>query len=308
MKPLEKLMIALLVGLPRPLAGMAAPEPRPAVAADPLAQLNAAFREGYAQAKAGNLDRSGPVLLMAGETLELHRDGRKLAEEPVRSPLYHRLKAVAHVPLALDLLLGPAGVALSRDRAASLQELATAARKGLDADFPEAERGRQARLLDASLALLADWSRAGGLEPGRLDRFARETGPLVLANAEAAAAVELELLDRACHRFQARLGPEAWSRVRVVIIGSHMAREGEVSLQYFLRRLGEPGEGGRIVFAEGLWDPADALALLATHRVDAGIGAAFFGDPARMHRDVLADGARRWLDRHRLDRSPEGGI
>jgi len=292
MKLFGNIIVVTLLGMAWPLPGQ--------VAGAPLDQLNAAFREGYAQAKARSLERSGPVLLMSGETLALYRDRRRLAEALVRPALYHRLKAVAHVPLALELMLGPDGPGLSRDRAASLQALAGAVRQGLDADFPAADRPRQGEILDASLALLAAWLQPGGLEPGRLDRFARELGPRVLANAEAAAGLELERLDRATDRFRDLLGPEAWARVRVVIIGSHMAREGEVSLQYFRRRLGEPGEGGRIVFAEGLWDPADALGLLATHQVDAGVGAAFFGDPARMHRDILADGARRWLDRHRF--------
>jgi len=91
---------------------------------------------------------------------------------------------------------------------------------------------------------------------------------------------------------------EDWRALRVVIIGSHMAREGEVAEQYFLRLLGEAGEGDRVVYAEGLWQPRDALDLLATHRVDLGAGAAFFGEPMRMHRDILGDGARRWLDAH----------
>ena len=292
MKWLEIVIVITLWGVAWPVLGWAAGEP--------LDQLNAAFREGYAQAKARSLARCGPVLLMSGESLALYRDRQKVAEEPVRPALYHRLKAVAHVPLALELMLGPAGEPLSRDRAASLQALAGAARKGLENDFPAADRPRQAQILDASLDLLAAWLRPGGLERGRLDGFARDMGPLVLANAEVAAGLELDLLHRATERFRDLLGPEAWGRVRVVIIGSHMAREGEVSLQYFRRRLDEPGEGGRIVFAEGLWDPADALGLLATHQVDAGVGAAFFGDPARMHRDILADGARRWLDAHRF--------
>jgi hypothetical protein len=32
--------------------------------------------------------------------------------------------------------------------------------------------------------------------------------------------------------------------------------------------------------------------------VDLDEGAAFFGEPMRMHRDILADGARKWLDDH----------
>jgi len=283
---LDHLTLVLLLG--------AAP-----LAADPLDQLNAAFRSGYTEAKARSQPRGEPVLVVAGERLLLFQDRRQTAEAPIRPPLYHRLKAVAHVPLALSLMLDPEGEPPAPERLAALRALAAAARAEVADRFPEPDRARQERILDASLALL-DGFRAGAPEPGRLRGFTRELGPLVLANAEAAAALELDQLDRAVGRFRQDLGPAAWSRARVVIIGAHMAREGEVSLQYFCRLLGEPGEGGRIVFAEGLWEPAAALDLLATHRVDAGVGAAFFDDPARMHRDLLADGAQRWLDGHRF--------
>ena len=34
-----------------------------------------------------------------------------------------------------------------------------------------------------------------------------------------------------------------------------------------------------------------AVALLATHLIDASVGQALFGEPLRMHRDLLADAA-----------------
>jgi hypothetical protein len=51
---------------------------------------------------------------------------------------------------------------------------------------------------------------------------------------------------------------------------------------------------------EALWNEKDALSLLATHVVDEAAGEAFFGDPMRMHRDLLADAARAYLDAHPL--------
>jgi len=74
---------------------------------------------------------------------------------------------------------------------------------------------------------------------------------------------------------------------------------GEIAMQYFERLLGER-EGRRLVFAEGLWDEPSQLQLLATHLLDASIGESFFGDPLRMHRDLLSDAAAQVLaERHR---------
>jgi len=179
-----------------------------------------------------------------------------------------------------------------------LRALVLAARAGLRSWAAPPALARQERILDGCLQLLDEQVRPGGLAPGRLAQFAGAMGPELLANADEAAAQELEALHGKVARLRQGMTAEDWRALRVVIIGSHMAREGEVAEQYFLRLLGEAGEGDRVVYAEGLWQPRDALDLLATHRVDLGAGAAFFGEPMRMHRDILGDGARRWLDAH----------
>jgi hypothetical protein len=284
--------------LPKPAFALALAGISAAPAADPLAQLNAAFAEAYRQAKADARARSGPVLLLAGDQLLLLRGGARAAAAEVRPPLYHRLKMVDHVPLAL-LLLGLApDHPVPPGRLEELRGQVRATRDGLAVWCPPDLRGRQERILDACAALLKTWPGPGRPEPGRLERFAAELGPLLLANAGDAAAAELEALDRAASRFRKDLGEAGWRSARVVILGAHMPRDQEIALQYFTRLLGEPGEGGRIVYAEGLARPEEGLELLATHQVDGVLGGACFRDPARMHRDVLADGARRWLDAH----------
>ena len=263
--------------------------------ADPLTQFNAAFRETYARAKADTLTR-GVVLMVSGDELLLFRNGAQAARATVRPPLYHRLKAVAHVPLALHLLLGQGGG--TREQVLGLRSLGAAARAGLGNRAPPPDLARQEQILDGCLRLMDERLAPGGLANGRLEAFAAAMGPLVLANADQAAALELEELHRQVAAYRKDLAAGEWAALRVVVIGSHMAREGEVAMQYFQRLLGEAGEGNRIVFAEGLWQPRDAMDLLATHRVDLAEGAAFFHDPMRMHRDILGDGARKWLDRN----------
>ena len=86
----------------------------------------------------------------------------------------------------------------------------------------------------------------------------------------------------------------------MVMIGPHMPRDQECSLQFFERLFREPEEGRRVIYAEALWNEKDALDLLATHVVDEAAGDAFFGDPMRMHRDLLADAAKAYLDAHPL--------
>lgn len=264
---------------------------------DPLALFNTAFRQAYARAKADTLAREGPVLVVSGDWLMLYRNNGEVAREPIRPARYHRLKAVAHVPLALQVLLSAPGGA-PEGTLRTLRTLAAAARAQLGSWCQGADRVRQERILDASLRLLDDRLGPEGLAQGRLSRFSADLGPLLLGNAAEAAGLELDALHGKVLAFRKGMDPADWRGLRVVIIGSHMAREGEITLQYFSRLLAEPREGGRIVYAEGLWQPGDALDLLATHQVDSAAGAAFFGDPLRMHRDILADGATAWLNAH----------
>ena len=75
-----------------------------------------------------------------------------------------------------------------------------------------------------------------------------------------------------------------------------MPRRDNVGTQYFARLLGEKGEGKRVLYAEAIFDEARALNLLGTKLIDTRIGEDFFDDPLRMHRDLLGDAARAYLD------------
>jgi hypothetical protein len=260
---------------------------------EPLAALNAEVRADYAEARARALAAAGPILIAGPDKLKLLRGGAR-EEAPLDPPGYHELKAVAHVPLGLHALLAEG--ALDDARVAALRRLRSAIEAAAaalpSASFSEAQLVRQRRIIAASLALLdgaAEHRSAEGLAA-----FEQSVAPLLLENARDAARAQLELIHRTVTAFRARMGPREWSSLHVVIVGAHMARDRQIALQYFQRLFNEP-EGGRIIYAEGLWREQDALALLATHLIDAGAGAGFFGEPLRMHRDLLADAAAEYL-------------
>lgn len=263
-----------------------------------LERLNGAFRQVYVQAKAAALEHGGPVLLVSGDKVQLFRHNLPVAEASIHPKLYHQFKAVAHVPLALQVLPDGPDQAFPAARLREMRGMVLAVRDELATWCPPAALGRQRRILDACLELMDQRLKEGRLPPGRMAAFAADMGPLLLANCAEAAAQELQQLDQAVAQLRKGMAPGEWQATRVVISTVHMAREDEISYQYFSRLLGETREGGRIVVGEGVWQPKDALDLLATHLVDEAAGGAFFGDPMRMHRDVLADGGRAWLDRH----------
>jgi hypothetical protein len=302
------LVVPLLVGLACVGVAQVSPvtaakpgaQPEPSSAGDPLKTLNGAFRTAYYRAKQAALARSGPVILVEGDDLVLKR-GDQRVEAHSTAGEYHVLKAIAHVPLALDVMVASraGGEPMDEELLNELRKYrglieavaATIAAQGLDAEQVE----RQRKLIAACESFLD--SVVAARRCTRADRlaFTRRMTPLVMSNAAEAARAELDSLHRQVSAWRSQMTPEEWKRLSVVILGSAAPRKGSLTVQYFARLLGEPGEGARIVYAESIRDESKALDLMATRAVDTGIGVDFFNDPLRMHRDLLADVARDYL-------------
>src|SRR5262245_29399782 len=95
---------------------------QPAEAANPLLDVNKAFRAVYAAARNDVLARMGPVILVSGDDLVLLRDGRR-TEAKVIPAIYHTLKTVSHIPLAIYAMTAPvADVPLDDARRAGIRQ------------------------------------------------------------------------------------------------------------------------------------------------------------------------------------------
>lgn len=276
-----------------------------AKAEDPLLDtLNGEFRTQYQQALVAALAQVGPVILEEGDNLILVHNGERTSVlvKPVE---YHELKAVAHIPLALFVMLSfPQEASLSPSRLENLRsyrELMEKARETLAMrHFTPEQYVRQKDIFDSSFQLLDEALAHGGVDSAKLAAFTHQLGPLLLANVADATAAEMRALYATAAAWRKSLTASEWAALHFVMIGPHMPREQECSMQFFERLFHQPEEGGRIIYAEALWNEKDALNLLATHEVDEAAGLAFFGDPMRMHRDLLADAARAYLDAHPL--------
>jgi hypothetical protein len=268
--------------------------------ADPLLTLNNASRMFYTQAKATALEHHGLVIIVVGDDLVL-RKGTTRTQTCVIPEIYHTLKAIAHVPMAIDVALAAHAeeerypddfVKELRDYRGLLPvtegRLATA---GLNPEQLE----RQKAILTACGAFLDSVVIKKQCAARERIAFARRMNPLVMANASAAARAALDLLDRQIAYWKSQMKPEEWHRVTVLVIGRQLPRKDNLAVQYFSRVLGENGEGKRILYAEGLAQEPRALDLLATHLVDTQIASDFFNDFRRMNRDLLSDAARSYL-------------
>jgi hypothetical protein len=268
--------------------------------ADPLLRLNNASRLFYTLAKEQALAKNGPVLIVVGDDLVL-RNGEKRMQAKVIPEIYHTLKTFDHVPLAIDVTLAahagetPFGEDLLNELR-DYRSLFPAAgeridRAGLDAE----QRERQKTILAECARFVDSVLDKRQCLPDERVAFTRRMTPLLMANASAAARAALVSLHRQVCEWKGQLTPQEWSRLTVIVIGRQLPRKDNLAIQYFARLLGQPGEGKRIIYAEGLGDEPRALDLLSTHLVDTRVGIDFFNDPNRMARDLLSDGARDYL-------------
>jgi hypothetical protein len=267
---------------------------------DSLVALNDASRAAYRRAKEAALASAGPVILAEGDNLVL-KVGYQRTETRFTPDIFHVLKAVSHIPLALDMMLAsaPDGCRLDEGLLGDLRAyrgLIESARQRVAPEGLGREQAeRQAKIFAASLSLIDSTIEAHAC--GREERiaFTRGMAPLVLANVADATRAQLDSLHRLVGRWREGMPDADWERLTVVIMGRQLPRKDNLAVQYFSRMLGEPGEGGRIIYAESLFEEPKALDLLATRRVDTRVGLDFFDDPTRMHRDLLGDATRDYL-------------
>jgi hypothetical protein len=267
---------------------------------DALTSLNVASRSFYSQAKTAATARFGPVVIATGDNLVL-RSGGQREEVRVIPPIYHHLKAIAHIPLALEVILAFRGTdepfdAGFLDEIRAYRTLVAQAEKSLgDLPFNAEQLARNESIIAESLKLID--SILGGHRPTADERivFSRGMNARILNNTAEATRAQLDGYHRQMTAWKAKMSASDWDRLTVVVMGMPLPRKNNTAVQYFAKLLGQPGESQRVVYSESVYDEAKALDLLATRAVDTQIGIDFFNEPLRMHRDLLGDAAGMYL-------------
>jgi hypothetical protein len=265
-------------------------------ALDPaLAELNKISREAYAGGRQALLARTQPVIVVEFDDLLLLRDDKE-TRAPFTPTLYHALKSVSHLPLGIYGALVPAA---SGDAAAdwrpplqAMRDRALVAAGRLDTGgFSEAQLARQRKIVDESIGFIERTLAAASVSADGLRAYAQEMAPLTLANAADAARAQVDGLHAAFTAMKAQMSAAELARLHVLVLGPKTPRAGNLQYEYFVNALG-PGSGEkRVIYAESIFDKDRALSLLGTLVIDRRIGADFYGDEARMERDLLSDGA-----------------
>jgi hypothetical protein len=293
-------IILRLTFAPLCLALLTTAAPAQYAVGDPFFDLNAAFRSAYADARTDLLQSLGPVVVARGDYLVLYYDGQRIEGKKV-GDAYHQLKTVAHTPLGIFVMLaGHLDAPLSDQKVKQLtsyQDLIERLLQHVDTSgLSEAQCARQREQLSHCAAFIDKVLADGRCADRDLTSFCRSSRGAFMRNTLQAAQVRVQGYHRQMSDWKAKIAPDDWVNLQVVVTGAQMPRQGNLAVQYFARLLREPGEGKRIIYAESMFDEQKALNLLGTHRLDASAATIFFGDPLRLHRDLLADATPAVLD------------
>ena len=271
-----------------------------AAPADAFALADLEFRGLYAGGRATTLAKIDPLIVVELDSLILIHDGRRTVVKVI-PPLYHRLKAVSHIPLAIYVSLAPYGAmpldAERLDRLRTFRTRVIAVLEALDQSGLHPEQSQRSRVILARCRTFLDGVlSAGKYDTAELQALTRAAGPVVLANAGDAARAQIDAYHTQVAAWRREMPPGVWGRLRVLVLGQQMARRHNVAVQYFAKLLGLPDESRRLVYAEELSGERQGLNLLATHQLDSELAEAFFGNPDRMEIDLLGNAASVYLD------------
>jgi hypothetical protein len=309
--------LLLVVLAPLCLGSVAARAQQEKAANSPaLDELNSLFLEGYKRRREQVRDATTPVLVVNFGTLELHSQGQIKKENGI-PPIYHHLKAVAHVPLGLYARItyyrhAPAPAAFKAEMATYRDKIQAAASSLETYGFNEKQLARQEKILSASLKIADEAIQ--GLAPHELplEKFVRQVGPLILQNADEAAVAQIDLTHQRVMAWKKSLTPAEWEKLIVIVRGFQMPRRYNIATVYFSwllnekpHRLGYPGESRRLIYAEFMARNNTPLDLMATTLLDGDASEAFFGNRWRLSRDILADGARGYVKKLKRETAVE---
>jgi len=186
---------------------------------DPLVTLNNAFRTEYGRARTNALSKVGPLIIVEGNDVVLLKNGQRTTAE-ILPPIYHSLKAIAHIPFAVFLIFEQLGTGTLTDaRIAELQEyrkLIVAAQDSIGKrGFSDAQMQRQRQIIVESLDFFDAVIRRGSLKRNELEGFAKQVSSMLLANVDEAAKVELGALHLYVTNWRHQMSPEEWKNLPV---------------------------------------------------------------------------------------------
>jgi hypothetical protein len=274
--------------------------------AELLEELNDEFIRFYEDTRTALVEaqkRVALIVINGDQMLFFHRGGEPRVLDGLRPPIYTKLKALAHVPLAIFALLTlEAGDApLSCQTALRLSGYRhrlrlSAAALDVRCEVDSGTLPGPITIYDRSLAFSDGVVTRGSVSAQDLHAFVAGLNGEIKALFATAAKAQIDAVHAEMSRLKEdELSSAEWDALRVVVMGPHMAHKDDLFLQYFSRLLRTPMYAEkRLVYFEGA-DEQGALDLLGTTMIDMRAARAFFADEFRLHRDILGDATDNYL-------------
>jgi hypothetical protein len=280
-----------------------------------LDELNKVFRTSYAARREISKTASGLVIVVSGSSLILYDKGKEIDRARVIPDQFQILRVFAHLPFGIFLQCRT----LQEDGDNNLTSAEKTSFEDYLAKLEKVEKligtlglslgqvKRQELIVNKSRQFVTSMIASGKCDPTVLLSFAKEIGSAMVEDADDAAVAQIAGTHNQVLKWKTKYQSQDWAKFGVIIRGKQMARRYNVATQYFARLarvvgddLGYPGEGQRIVYYESPFNDTD-LDLYATVQIDGEASQAFFGDRLRLSRDILADGAKTFLDSMNFD-------
>jgi len=253
-------------------------------------------------------EKFGPIVLCMGNSLTLIK-GKERETIPFIKQHYTGLKEVSHITLGtFVLLINHTDETLGDKTISKLQAYKAGIEKAApkvtsDEGLEPNDEARQKELIAETLAFLSKVIIDKHVSADQLQAFVRKTSVPDLDNAYEAAGSQLNAMDKAMSKWHKEMSSDEWNQLYVFIATAHMPRQQLLAYQYFAKLLNQSEEGHRVIVGEnpGTTTEEQAFDLIATHILDRKMASNFFNDPWRMHRDLLSDAAKSWLEKHKLE-------
>ena len=269
-----------------------------------LQDINSSFINAHSAARKFDL-AEGPIILYRNGQLILIKNDTKITANIIFQT-YHTFKVFAHIPVAIYLMLSPQGEGPIKSKNLQLlrsyyKKLEYVHKNMHQITLNSTELKKQKIILSRSIEFLKTILDNEKFNNKELISFTQGMLPFINANIESAARNQLDAIHWQVMAWKSEMAPEYWKKLRVAIQGAVLARNGDLTKQYFKRLLNIKKEGLQLVYKELYFPPTPMLTLLATRSVDRGISVAIFNNPDRMFRDVLSDAAASYLRTMKFD-------
>lgn len=288
---------------------------------DPMVTLNKYTADYYDINRMNmvNTQMQSPMLpmIVVSDHLELYiktTTSAPTAVSPKFDHMFHQLKLLSHPTLATFVMVQPAmssspitpGIYKLTDENVQQIRDYLATYEGTDStiltrNFTAAQVARNQRIYKNTLSYLQRLVQEQKVVESELIAFGESIRADILDNIADSGKSCLDIVHKQMMTWKQQYfanDDAAWNRLRVLVLaGSHMARNGQMMMQYFSRLLNSPIDGeARVMYAEANEVDNNGFPLLSIHLIDFHVGQYLTGDPLFMHSDVLAQSTKQYLD------------